>query len=96
MIFALVKISGFNTSDQNYTYRTVIMEKGASAKWANNFYTEDDLIAVVNPILARQRIPDDVQLLLSRIRHGDERYFFDLDLSAQEAESLGWQRHRLR
>jgi hypothetical protein len=96
MIFALVKIGGFKTPNQDYAYRTVIVEKGASAKWVNNFDTEDELIAVVNPILARQRIRGDVRLLLCQIRHGDDCYFFDLDLSAQEAKSLGWQRYPLR
>jgi hypothetical protein len=96
MMFALVKISCFKTPNQNYAYRTVIMEKGASAKWSNKFETEDELTAVVNPILAGQRIRGDVRLLLGQIRHGDDCYFFDLDLSAQEAESLGWQRCPLR
>jgi hypothetical protein len=96
MIFALVKISGFTTPNQDHAHRTVIMERGASAKWVNNFYTEEELIAVVNPILAGQRISNDVRPLLGQIRHGDECYFFDLDLSAQEAESLGWQGYRLR
>jgi hypothetical protein len=91
MIFALVKISGSRHGDHGYTYDSVIMEKGASAKWTNAFESEDEMIAVMNSILARRKRSEDVRHLLNKIRSGDY-YFFDLDLTPEQAEALGWKK----
>jgi hypothetical protein len=69
------------------------MEMGASPKWTNNFESEDEMITVMNCILARQKKEDgDVRQFLNEIRGGDH-YFFDLDLIPDEAETLGWNKH---
>ena len=95
MIFALVKISGVRIRNHEYAYRSTVMQRGASAKSTKVFANEDDMIAVVNPILAKQKRRDDVRQVLDQIRHGDY-YFFDLDLTNQEAESLGWKSSQSR
>jgi hypothetical protein len=96
MLFALLKISGAKLVNGGFAYKSVIMKQGASAKFVNEFGTEDELIVVVNRILARQkrhtdaRRVADVRRVLDQVRDGGY-YFFDLDLTAEEAESLGWQ-----
>ena len=65
------------------------METGASAKWTNPFESEDEMITVMNGILASQKKGGDVRRLLNKIRD-DCHYFFDLDLTSEEAETLGW------
>ena len=89
MIFALVKIGGTKHRDHSYAYYSVIMETGASAKWTNPFESEDEMITVMNGILASQKKGGDVRRLLNKIRD-DCHYFFDLDLTLEEAEALGW------
>lgn len=91
MIFALVKISGSRDGNHSYAYYSMIMEVGASAKWTNAFLSEEEMIAVMNGILARQKKGGDVRYFLNKIRDG-EHYFFDLDLTSEEAEALGWKR----
>ena len=65
------------------------METGASAKWTNTFESEGEMIAIVNGVLARQKRQSDVRSVLDKIRDCGF-YFFDLDLTTEEAESLGW------
>jgi len=93
MIFALVKIGGTKHRDHSYAYYSVIMETGASAKWTNPFESEDEMITVMNGILASQKKGGDVRRLLNKIRD-DCHYFFDLDLTPEEAEALGWKKRR--
>ena len=93
MIFALVKIGGTKHRDHSYPYYSVIMETGASAKWTNPFESEDEMITVMNGILASQKKGGDVRRLLNKIRD-DCHYFFDLDLTPEEAEALGWKKRR--
>jgi hypothetical protein len=47
------------------------------------------MIAVMNGILANQKKGGDVRQSLNESRD-DCHYFFDLDLSPEEAEALGW------
>ena len=91
MIFALLKISGSRTGDHSYVYSSTIMEMGASAKWTKTFESESVMIATLNDILAKQKRRGhcDIRYALNKIRDG-EVYFFDLDLTREEAESLGW------
>ena len=89
MIFALLKISGSRTGSHSYTYSSTLMEMGASDKWNKAFESESSMIASINAILARQKRRLDVRYALNKIRDG-EFYFFDLDLTPEEAESLGW------
>jgi hypothetical protein len=58
-----------------------------SPKWTNTFASEDEMIAVVNGILGRQRTRCDVRQVIEKIRTG-ERFFFDLDMTRREAEAL--------
>jgi hypothetical protein len=91
MIFALVKISGSRTRDHTYAYQSMIMEIGVSAKWTKNFQSEDEMKAVVIRLMAKQWRPYDLRRVIDQIRVGGY-YFFDLDLTAEEAESLGFPR----
>jgi hypothetical protein len=75
--------------NHTYAYRSVIMEMGASAKWTSIFESEGEMIAIVNGVLARQKRQSDVRSVLDKIRDCGF-YFFDLDLTTEEAESLGW------
>jgi len=89
MLFALLKISGVKDRD-GYKYKSVIMERGASARCTFDFDSEDEMITVVNRILSRQtKGGGDVRRVLDQIRHGGY-YFFDLHLTPGEAEALGW------
>ena len=89
MKYALVKICGMKSRNHSYDYQSTIMEMGGSAKWTSSFKSEDEMIKVVNGILAKQRKHGDVRRVLDQIRDGGYN-FFDLELSNQEAESLGW------
>ena len=44
----------------------------------------------MNDILGRQKRDREIRHVLSRIQ-GGEHYFFDLDLTEEQAEALGWQ-----
>jgi len=66
MIFALVKIGGTKHRDHSYAYYSVIMETGASAKWTNPFESEDEMITVMNGILASQKKGGDVLLTMRK------------------------------
>ena len=67
----------------------MIIKIGASTKWTNNFDCEDDMKAVVTRLLAREGRAYDLWRVIDQIRVGGSYYFFDLDLTAKEAESLG-------
>lgn len=89
MRFALVKISGSRLGDQIYTYRSTVMEMGGSDKCTNTFEGEREMIETMNGILAKRKRLGDVRRVLDQIKEGGF-YFFDLDLTREEAESLGW------
>ena len=91
MIFALVKLTCSKTHDKSYVYESTIMERGGSPKWTNVFESEHEMIVVLNRILAKQRRCSGVQLLVNEIRVSGQ-YFFDLNLTQEEAESLGWKK----
>jgi hypothetical protein len=91
MKFAMVKISRSRNANHNCGYSSMIMEIGASPKWTNNFESQDEIIAVVIRLLAKQKRSDDVHNVLHQITNGGY-YFFDLDLTDKEAESLGYPR----
>ncbi len=91
MKFALVKITGSKIDDHTHEYQALIMELGASSKWTYLFKNEDEMVEGMNRILARQNKRANIKRLLTQIRR-EGYYFFDLDLTQQEAESLGWKR----
>ncbi len=68
----------------------MIMKRGASTPWKNTFESEFEMVSIMTEILTRQKRDRDTRHVLSRIR-GGEHYFFDLDLTAEQAETLGWQ-----
>lgn len=89
MIFALIKFSRSKTHDNRYVYESVIMEMGGSARQSHVFQSEHEMIAIADRILAKQKRLKDARLLPNQIRLS-EQYFFGLDLTQEEAESLGW------
>ena len=89
MTFASVKISSSQPRNRGYTYSSTLMEVGASAEYFNSFQSEIEMIATVYDILTKQKRQDDLSRVLGQIRDGGY-YFFDLDLTEEEAESLGY------
>lgn len=90
MRFSMIKISGLKQSDGDYLYESMIMKMGASTPWKNTFESEFEMISIMTDILARQKRDRDTRHVLSMI-HGGEHYFFDFDLTEEQAETLGWQ-----
>ena len=91
MKFAMVKISRMRrNSSRLCPYESMIMEMGASPTWTNNFDSENEMISVVFRLLAKQEPPPDLRRVLNQITNGSGYYFFDLDLTSEEAESLGY------
>jgi hypothetical protein len=91
MKFAMVKISRLRRNPSRL-YESMIMEMGASRRWTGNFDNENEMIAVVFRLLAKQEPPPDLRRVLNQITNGSGYYFFDLDLTSEEAESLGYPR----
>ncbi|HUO15508.1 MAG TPA: hypothetical protein VMX38_11025 [Verrucomicrobiae bacterium] len=89
MRFSMIKITRSGWENGTYTYESMIMERGASQPWKNTFDSEYELVAILNDILARQKRCKEVGRVLDLLRRG-EHYFFDLDLTREQAESLGW------
>jgi hypothetical protein len=54
MLFALLKISCVKLHNGCYAYKSVIMERGSSAKCVNDFDSEDNMITAVNRIFMRR------------------------------------------
>jgi hypothetical protein len=102
MKFAMVKISRSRDPDHRCEYSSMIMEIGASPRWTSNFDSENEMIAVVFRLLAKQEQPPDLRRVLNQITNGTGYYFFDLDLTSEEAESLGYpmlslsEKHQMR
>jgi hypothetical protein len=89
MNFALVKFSSSPSRNRSYPYSSMIMEIGASAKYTHPFGSEHEMVATVHDMLAKQKRHDDLSRVLNKV--GDGGYhFFDLELTREEAESLGW------
>ena len=89
MKFSLVKIRGLKESDGDYKYHSMIMEKGASTPWTNVFESEYEMVSTMNKILARRKRDRDIRHLISTNPTG-EHYFFDVELTDEQAEFLGW------
>src|SRR6516225_580357 len=84
----MVKFTRSRNPSRLCAYESMNVEVGASPKWTHSF-DKDDMIDVVVRLLASQKRPDDLRHVLDRVRNGSY-YFFDLDLTAEEAESLGF------
>lgn len=91
MTFALVKINGSQPRSRGYTYSSTMMEIGASAECTNSFQSEIEMVTTVYGILAKQKRQDDLSSVLGKVRDGGY-CFYDLDLTREEAESLGWEK----
>ena len=89
MKFAMVKFKASKNRDRLCAYESMLMEVGASPKWTRSFESEDNMTEFVVRLLARQGRNDDLRPVLDQIRNGGY-YFFDLHLTPQEAESLGY------
>src|SRR3974377_2430521 len=90
MKFSMIKIRASKQTDGDYLYESMIMEMGASTPWRNTFESEFEIVSIMNDILARQKRDRDIRHVLGRVLEG-EHYFFDLDLTEVQAETLGWQ-----
>lgn len=49
------------------------------------------MVSIMNAILATQKRERDVRHVMSRIHDGGH-YFFDVDMTEEQARSLGWHR----
>ena len=92
MKFSLVKISALKESDGDYRYQSMIMEKGASTPWTNVFESEYEMVSTMNAILARQKRDRETRYSISTNPTG-EHYFFDIELTEEQAKFLGWQQN---
>jgi hypothetical protein len=91
MQFSMVKIRGTRTSNGDYEFQSMIMEKGASTPWTNSFESEYELISLMNDIVRRQKPRMDIRELISKV-HDGEHYIFDVELTEDQAECLGWRK----
>lgn len=91
MNFSMIKICGSRQSDGDSRFESMIMEKGASTPWSNTFESQYELVSIMNDILSRQKRSKDARHVLGTIQ-GGPHYFFDLDLTEEQAQSLGWRR----
>jgi hypothetical protein len=87
----MIKIVGSRRPSGSYEYESTIMELGGSTRWKSAFESQDEMTSTMNAILARQKRDHDVRLFMSDI-HAGGHYFFDVDLTEEQAESLGWQK----
>jgi hypothetical protein len=49
------------------------------------------MVSIVNVILATQRRERDIRRVMSKV-HDRGHYFFDIDMTEEQARSLGWHR----
>jgi hypothetical protein len=49
------------------------------------------MLSLMHDIVARQKRDRDLRLILGKIHEG-EQYFFDVELTQEQAESLGWRK----
>ena len=91
MRFAMIKIVGCRQTSGSYEYEATIMELGGSTRWNSAFESQDEMTSTMNAILARQKRDHDVRLFMDDI-HAGGHYFFDVDLTEEQAESLGWRK----
>ena len=89
MKVSLVKISALKESDGDYRFQSMIMEKGASTPWTNVFESEYEMVSTMNAILARQKRDREIRYSISA-NPTAEHYFFDIELTEEQAEFLGW------
>ena len=85
----MLKIRYLKDADRTPKFESVLMEQGGSPPWRADFDDETELLSLMNGVLARQKSYSNVRLLSGYFRTVD-RYFFDLDLTQEQAESLGW------
>ena len=91
MRFSMVKVVGFRRGKGSYEYESTIMETGGSTPWKNSFENQYEMVSVINAILAKQKRERDVRSVMSTIHDGGH-YFFDVDMTEEQARSLGWRR----
>jgi hypothetical protein len=91
MRFSMIKIVGTRQDNGSYEYESTITELGGSTPWKSTFESPYAMISTMNAILARQKRDRNARLFLTDI-HGSGQYFFDVDLTEEQAEFLGWQK----
>src|SRR5215469_14738765 len=90
MRFSLVKLSAFKQQNGDYRYFSKVMELGGSPVHSNTFKSANEMIKVMNEILAMQRKSYiHVGSMVERIRDQGV-YFFDLEMTKRQAGLLGW------
>lgn len=91
MRFSMIKIVGAGQANGMYEYEATSMEMAGSTPWKKTFDSRHELVSVMNGIFATQKRQQDVRRVMSKILQGGQ-YFFDVELTDKQAESLGWQR----
>ena len=88
MIFDLVLLRGTKQADGSYRYMSHIQRSRLETRVFNS---EEEMLAVVNSVLATQKnnpsVNDDV---LHLIQSPDGYQWTALDLTEEQAASLGW------
>ena len=90
MLFSLVKLSALEDRHGNYAYAVKIMEQAGSESFTTLFRDSEDMLNLMNGILARQRKRyENLRAILEKIR-AEGVYFFDLEIDERSALLLGW------
>ena len=93
MKFSMLKITGWRDRRGDYKLESTLMEMGGSTPWKCSFESQHDVLSIISTIAARQKGNPDIRYMLGKAHEG-EHYLFDVDLSEEQAECLGWTRSR--
>jgi hypothetical protein len=90
MRFSLLKLSASKQHNGDYHYVSKAMELGGSPAFTSTFHSANEMISLMNEILALQKKSyAHVGSMVERIRN-EGIYFFDVELTKRQAELLGW------
>jgi hypothetical protein len=92
MIFAFVQLTR-SKQDKDYSYKSMIQQSDFAGSLAGHktLGSEEDMAAIMNPILIKNRKDPDAGVMHSfKESKTDIVQYSGLDLTEEEAESLGW------
>src|SRR5262245_14453441 len=91
MIFAMLRIRALRQAggSGSYSFETSLMEQGGSSPIKTIFHSEGELFDLLGRILQRQTRWRETRVLPEEARR-EPCYFFDVELTREHAEELGW------
>jgi hypothetical protein len=96
MNFAFVKLRGVKQSDGSYLYHSLIQRdqrsQGLIRTDGKTFKSENEMLTIMDGILRHQvnGKDRDIRNVLDKIQREIGYEYFNLDLTSEEAASLGW------